>query len=326
MSFKQPFYTLKISSQNCGFQITVNGCTVENHKENTPLTIEHPINQWLKNGDNEIAVHFLNTRNPVDRKKYLASNCKLNCTLQVKEHGTDIETHASTIAFNGAALPRVLDSVKIDYNQEDKINDTFKASTSMGNYTLSNNQYITDRNGELFIDETKAQLGPRKCLLLTQNITLQIPFAEWAFFSGDDAEKLEQEMTDEEWEKNSDEFLIHYQKLWDLINTENFDELSKHLQIRFNEYDQAFYRTPGDSEKQLFHSLKSAMADKDWPLKPLKPEDGGISVSFNKKITWLHGGNDILDGLICFEHTSSDLAKIFAFYFSKINGEWVVVR
>ena len=62
MNFKQPFYTLRLNTQHCGYRLAVNGCLIDEDRVGQMNSMEYPINQWLKNGENTIDIHHLNNQ------------------------------------------------------------------------------------------------------------------------------------------------------------------------------------------------------------------------------------------------------------------------
>ena len=321
----QPFYTLKINSQYCGYTIAINGCLIENHEETSPLNMEYPVNQWLKTGDNTIEIYFYNMDDPEINKAILSPKAEITCELLVKQTNTENQKiNVSTLRFIGKQVPRIEDGYKIDYNKLSP-DLTCSASTKSGHYKLTDSKLISDNSGNIVVGEITTEKGPTKSVRVIQPINIPLPFPTWQFFSAEQ-HKLHYDLSDDEWEAFRVELLAEYQKIYDAINSRDLNKLKPLVEDRSREYGQAFYKDDGTELNELIERINFIQSDPEWELVPPTLSRLDISVAFNHQLVWMHAWDRPMFGGIGFSHNKSDLAKAFLFIFAKIDGKWKIVR
>ena len=120
MNYKKPFYTLKIDTVHCGYQLAINGCLVDEDRIGAPLNMEYPINQWLKNGANVLDIYHLNIRNEKTQRMSQPDEGRLTVEVRVKEFGDSESTAISRVVYDGESLPRTAEN-KVDFENIDAI-------------------------------------------------------------------------------------------------------------------------------------------------------------------------------------------------------------
>lgn len=325
MSYQKPFYSLRVSSKHLSYMLCVNGCYVEVHGSDEPLTIEYPVNQWLKNGDNSIDVYQdLLPDHELDRN-IIRLDSEMIVELLVKEFGENESVCISKLCFDGAKLPRV-DMEATPVPDFDASTELFcKGSSMPGQYSINGNTAELNPEGEYGVGDIGYEVGPHGAPRLFQHVSLPLPLPKWHFFN---AEKLpiHFSLSDDEWQTFREEVLPEYQRIYDALEAQDWQTFESLCKRRCDEYDLALYREPGESLKLFIDGYKLDASDLEWELVPLAFDRVDIAVAFNNQLVWMHGWDNPLGHCIWLSHTKSDMCYKYHFMFAKFDGKWQVVR
>lgn len=324
MNYSKPFYILKISSLHCGYELMVNGCPIDDNLIGEPITIEQPINPWIRNGENVIEIHHLNIKT-MSGATGMHENGRLTLELRVKESGQNESVVISKIVYDASKLKRKEGSSLVDFSGQEALFSSIEGSTEQGQYEIVDDQLVPSSSGTLKVGKYEAKEGEAQALMISQTVNIPAPFPEWRFFQADTL-KYHFDLTDDEWSKARYELLDVYKPVWEALKADDTEALETLFSLRCAEYDKAYYKQEGQNLYELIVHLKSIIQDDDWALRNLKYEGVDVCVSNNLKMSWLHSWDLPLVSSLAFNHTSADLEKIIPIFFSKFDDKWEIVR
>ncbi|PKG83067.1 hypothetical protein CXF85_12020 [Colwellia sp. 75C3] len=325
MNYKQPFYTLRLNSQNCGYRITVNGCFIEEQRHGEMNVMEYPINQWLKNGDNLFDIYHINIPTPAGITG-LRNDGKLTLELCVRENSGSETTIINRTIYDGSHLKIEDDSV--DYTDIEGLLSSLSTSFLTNKFDVVSNKIVPSDTGEFSIEDYQVKKGEyNHALQTTQNITLPAPFPLWRFFKADELTN-HNELSDEQWEATRKNMINEvYQPVWKALRDNDAKALKALFLERGKEYDQAFYKEEGKDVYEMVVHLRSLVDNEDLsPVRDLNINACDVAVAFNNKLTWLHDWDLSLSEKIEFEHLGTDLLTSIPLKFARFDGKWEIVR
>ncbi len=158
-----------------------------------------------------------------------------------------------------------------------------------------------------------------------RSFVANVPFPQWAFFDGD---KLFDgyHPIDSENDYDKAEAIVWPKvlELWDLFETKQLDKLLPLFEFRSSEYDQAFYREPGNTLAQLKNSLENVYAS-NYPLNRKENENMQMLVSFaNNLVTIVNAAT--YNGTVMFYDHESNSNTFYTVYWMQKDGEWIIAR
>lgn len=323
MGYKKPFYTLKLKSKGCGYYLAVNGCYLTADTMGDPVNMEVPINQFLKNGENQFDFYHEN----IDRGDSvwdMRNDGEFSLELSVKEFGSEESTKLFTIEYSGKELPRLADGL-VDLEVAVGRKDKLVSSSKSGEFCVKDGVVEWGGEGEFNVGDVELRQGYNEALRITRKVNLDFPFEKWRFFSADEMIP-HQELNDEEWISLRKEMLTAYKPIWDAIDTNNYDTLKLLLESRCKEYDKAFYMDEGQSLVELVAHISSLNNDPKWNLYDLKFDMCDVTTSFNRKMVWLHDNLLPMTSSLTFKDPELKFRTNLLLFFSKFDGKWEIVR
>lgn len=322
---EKPFYTIEISSQLCGYYACINGCPVDVEDQGVPQNISYPINQWLKNGDNEINIYFLNTTVPGNDIMDFYPEAKFQCRILVRENAGGPTYELVKLRLDSSMLPRDSTGL-ILYDTIEDIENVCEGTSRAGQYSLTSDGLVEDDSGRYTVGTLKPLVESfAEAPLLTLPISIPCPFPLWEFFSADKLVYHEY-LSDSEWRQATDTLIAEYSLVANILKRKDFESLDNIFELRCAEYDIAFYKEPGTDLSETKNMFIRDLADPEWPVKDITSRNVEIIVSNNEKMCWLTGFGKHLSSGLALKHTSSNLIKTYPLWFSKINGDWKIVR
>ncbi len=322
MNYKKPFYTIKIKTQHCGYRLAVNGCLIEEDRAGVPVSMEYPINQWLKNGENTIDLYHLNIITS-EKRKSLRADGVLSLELRVKENGEQKSIVLSRTEYDGSKIVGLED--KVDYADIEALTDSISNSSRPMIFEVDNNKIVESKSGAFNVGKYEVKEGITKALQITQTVNLPAPFPLWRFFEAD-ALIYHNDLSDEDWKAERVSMLKVYQPLWDAFNNDDTNAMKSLLAARCKEYDLAFYTEEGQNLYELIVHIKGIINDENRELRKLEYKRVDLCVSFNHKMTWLHAWDRSNISSLAFDFTNADLETRIPVMWSKFDGKWEIVR
>lgn len=305
--YGKPYFSVRVESENAACLVILNGVEILVHNSYENNSLELPVNQWLRNGGNELSLVILNWQGYT-----IPKNAKAHVSLLVKPNNKNVSSEViSVISFS-----------EIDF--DDKKLGAGK-STPQGTYD-SRNGFALSNFGDVIIGELKysSDLDGSKTFL--QDMNLSIPFPEWAFFNSDILFSAEQisKMSDKEYEKYRNDIYQGYRQIMDALEKKDIDFVVSLFAERNKEYDSAFYRESGRTESELRDDLTKIVSRPN--TEQLKPPAVGLNVFAyrNNRIVKLSGDQDY--EAITFNLNDIDSSESYEIILRRQNGKWIITR
>jgi hypothetical protein len=247
----QPLLNLQRDIVHCSYDIYVNGGLVERNNEALPTSGTQPLNHWLRSGENEVAVYMYKWPDEPDE-------CDVSVSLELRDASL-------------AQQPPVTLMTLVHKAKQAPPGDPARGSSPAGALD-SHRAFQSSAQGDV-------RVGPAEVVQLTgaeqmvhvlrRNITLGLPFPEWAFFRSDRLKTFaEVESTQE---LLPDYYALHaaYDQLWALLDKQDVDGFADACDERSRELDRAYYKQPGDTRAGLRQHLISTMKNSELELNTL---------------------------------------------------------
>ena len=313
MNIEQPNYYIKLHMQDCVRIVTVNGFEIERDFSGDNSAAEIPINHLIKNGDNYFELM-------VPGQEYFEEewSSNSNCAVEVRVSGTVSGEH-------------------IDYKVADIV---FSADYSAPSTNLTKNSMVSGayqfNNGKtvLAAPAQDSVVSDIKSLpnyingldgVFQRSFVANVPFPQWAFFDGDKLFNGYHPLAnDEQYDKADAIVWPKVQELWDLFEAKELDKILPLFEFRSKEYDQAFYREPGNTLEQLKNSLENVYAS-NYPIDRVDNKQMQLVVSFaNNLVTIVNAGTN--NGTVMFYDHETDSNTFYDIYWMQKDGEWIIAR
>jgi len=324
MNFKQPYFTLKITSVHCGYRLAVNGFPIDDNLTGEPVTIEHPINAWIKSGHNSFGIHHLNI-NTAHELTGMHHNGQLSVEVCVKECGEDESIVLSTTQYDAKQLTRLECDLLVDFDDIKALKNSIIGSSNEEIFSIVNQQKHLTEEGPFKILPYALYNGPHKALSIIHNIELETPFPLWKMFTADDL-LLRSDMTKEIWNETREQLAALYQPVWDALIDKDTNTLEKIFEHRCSEYDIAYYTKPGQNRYELIVHLLSFVNSDNWVPLEMSGKKFDVLVSYNKKGTFLHTPRKPLMSAFKFRDLDAKLETRIPMMWAQFDGKWQIVR
>ena len=307
----KPSFTIRMESQYANFIVTLNGVTVYNGTDGTPITLEMPVNHLITSGDNELKVQLL-AWDDTNYKLHKDLLCKVS--LRVKKFGE----------FD--KKPITISKIIYDNKKENPLSD----STQKGAYSSINN-FKLDKNGDVIVSDIKQkkltsyQWDKVEGVMLSQIINLKTPFPRWKFL---DSEKIINtrfdELTKNEYytlRQRADikELYKAYKRIYDALEKKDVDSIIDLFDERNKEMDIAMYHNKPYYKKRLYEALKKDVNDNNRELLKWNESEMYFFIEENGKLIYI-------DGAITFNDKDGSTNTSYPILFRKENGKWIISR
>ena len=313
MNIEQPNYYIKLNMQSCTRIVAVNGFEVESDFDGHSSAAEIPINHLIKNGDNYFELMVPNQED-VEEDWSANSSCAVEVRISGSVSGNNVDYKVSDIVFSA------------DYSSPST--NLTKNSMASGNYEFVNGETVLTENAlDSVMSDIKIMPFYEKGIdgVFQRSFVANVPFPEWAFFDGD---KLfggyHPATTKEEYSSAKAVLWPKVEELWDLFEAKDLDKILPLFEFRSKEYDQAFYREPGNTLIQLENSLSNVYAN-EYPLNRKENKHMRMIVSFaDNLVTIVNAGT--YNGTVMFYDHESDSNTFYNVYWMQKDGEWIIAR
>lgn len=307
MLLNKPVFTLRLNMQDCRYTVEVNGAFISRDDQGNSLTVNIPLNHWMRTGANEITLSLLTFKG----KYPISPEARCEVSLQVRpDDGTEAQT---------ATISRLVFSGKLASVGSKGIEE----STTAGQYD-STHQFYAVRKGDVTISETTIGAHPtaKESKQAKQTITLTTPFPEWAFFKSDTLPEVD-DMPDADYDRYVESLVVYYKRISDAIKNKNVDSILPMFEERNREIDQAFYSPPGTTAQKIATALKDAANDPDLTPLTIKADYLMTRTHDNNKLVELvrEGGDDA----IVFNLRGGG-SESYPIIFRKQGDKWIITR
>ncbi len=307
VNLEKPFYKAYFKAEGVVFGVVVNGVEVYFGSNAAPVTLEIPINQYVRNGKNklELQLHTYEQNNQLSISE--SAFIELEYRLYPKSSSGDYV---------------VLNQLKYSA-QAEKSNDPFAGSSKEGHYALKNDELVPSGSGEIVVSSLNHVVDKNEydANYISHDVHMPAPFPEWAFLNGDAIPDPKQFKTMDELVPGligapfKELEIIHAS-----LSKQDIDSIMPMFKERNDEMDTAYYYKPGTYEGLLREALQGEF-DNGLILDELDINIAKPMVSPGKNIIQLGA-----DPLILFHTKSESVFNKYDIYFRKEGDKWIITR
>ena len=313
MIIEQPNYYIKLNMQSCIRIVAVNGFVIESDFDGLSSTAEIPINHLIKNGDNYFELMVPDQEGVEEEWKPQSL-----CVAEVRVSGTvgnnSIDYKVADIVFSA------------DYSSPSS--NLYKNSMKAGSYKFENSKTeLSDNAMDSVISDISILPAYEEGMggVFKRSFTANVPFPKWAFFDGDILfGGYHPVKTEEHYDSAEDVIWPKVEELWNLFESKNLEKILPLFEFRSKEYDQAFYREPGNTLKQLENSLKNVYAS-NYPIDRVKRENMQMIVSYADNLVTIVNAATY-NGTVMFYDYKTDSDTFYTVYWMQKDGQWIIAR
>ena len=301
----KPSYKLKIKATWAEIEVMVNGVSVYKHFEYNSCYREHPINDYITTGENEIKVLIITDESS---NYQIKERAKVSVSLLVRSSETGKEYTVSTLDY--------------DNTKKDKLAQSSEAKE----YEIT---YIGPSNSEKVVVSkvksralTRYQADRVGGVELSQKVTLRTPFPRWKFL--DSEEIINKSFNDLiksgeaikfKDSKEIQELYAIYGKIHTAIKEGKISSIIDMFDERGAEMDRAYYHESGYNKEEMLKDLIEA--SNEWEIREFDPKKADYFIENNRKLIYLK--------VIRFKN-SNGLFMTLGMKFRRENGKWILTR
>lgn len=309
MSFNKPYFYLKIDISQCRYSVEVNDVPVLEDFQGLPINTQIPINQWLKDSENQLSVKLFSVKDANEIANQANGECKSDVQLIVKND-------------DGEASPVNITDIK--YSSPANQIDPLKSNISEGgtpakHYVFSNSENsITQKNsGNIVISEPSIQSTEsfnHHGVEISRSVTMPLTYPKWKWLSSDTIPNNEETKTS---------LLKEYQKIWADLKDKKVKELDQLFQERNVELAKAYYKTPSYFQSQL--NLQEMVNDPKMELVGIYPEYTHLKVFGDGKLATIVSW-DWETPVLVYNAKDNSFHTTIPVIFRHQNGKWIITR
>jgi len=305
MQIDEPFYKVYFEAEGVIFGIVINGFEAYFNNKGGPITLEMPINQFVKSGKNKLELQL--------------QTWEVNNKLSIRDTAyINIEYRLYISLDKYVVLNKLAYSAK-----NEKLGQPFKDTSEKGQYSIIEHELVYDITGEYNISDFQLSVDKENydANYIYNIVTMPTPFPEWRFLSGDIIPDPKQFETDAEIIDG----LIgapfnEIKKIHTALMNKNIDTIMPLFKERNAEMDKAYYYEPGTYEKLLKEAFQEDFT-KGRILNDLDINIASPTVSPGKNVIQLG-----LDPLIVFHNKSKSIFIKYDIFFRKDGDKWIITR
>jgi len=303
----KPVFSLEVDLKGGSYAIEVNGMIIlEDYSDQGNIITTIPINHWMHNLNNEIALNIF----PTNDGEAISSSVNFSITLIVSDFDSKDSKYykVASIDYDGSLL-----------------NDTTRNSSKSGKYN-SNNEFLNDDNGDVVVEDiTREELDDSPgALYLKRKIIIPSSLPLWAFFKSDDFPMHNFAKSKEDYMSGLNEILDKYLQVQKAIETGDIDSVLPMFNERNSEYEKALHISSGIMDKKVKDTLLDMSSDKDAELLILTNKYVNIEVFPNNKLVRLTRGGTT--PAIVQNFKSFKGSQHFDMIFRYEKGKWILTR
>ncbi len=305
MQLEEPFYKAYIKTEGLRYRIALNGVDIKSDKSRHPLTVEIPVNQFVRTGENKFEVQIF----PLTKKGKLYISDSAHMDMELRLY-TGLEEY---VILN-----------ELHYSAKNaEAEKPFDGSSTEGRYALADNTLSEDASGEYSVSPLAIEVQENKYnnTYMRQNVTMPTPFPEWKFINGDPIPDPKQFKAMDQMVNGliGEPFKV-LEKIHTALSKKDIDSIMPLFKERNDEMDKAFYYKPGTYEKMLRDSFQEEF-DKNMIL-------ADITIDHAKPI--VSPGNNIVQfgsqPLIYFYNEEKSVFNKYDIFFRKQGDQWIITR
>jgi len=300
-------YRLEIKTEGMRYDAMINGITLQKDPDGLPLTVEIPVGQFLRTGKNTLDLRLY----PWDETDTINSREDSCISLTLKMHREDREDLGGIIIS------------QLKYTAKDDIKGTgFESSTPEGRYKFTD-KLIFDNEGDYKILGTAIKKlsffeGAKE---ITQEIHMQTPYPEWAFFRGNSIPKLGSLPKEEYLNQFKPPLFEKYELIHDALKRKDIDSIMPLFEERNRELEIAFYYETGTYEKMLRAAFQEEFDD-NMLLKDLDTKYSSAVISLYGNLIKLGKSSPIIK----FHDKEKTIFNGYDIFFRKEGDDWIISR
>jgi len=304
------YYKLDIQTEGVRYNIMINGISIQKDPNGHPLQVEIPVGQFVRTGKNTIDLHLYPWSDT--KKLYARDDSQISLTLKMYREDRK--------ELNGIIISQ------LKYIAKDYIKGGgFENSTPQGAYKFTD-KLVPDKQGDYIISpvNTKKLSFFDGAIQATQEIIMQTPYIEWAFFKSDTVRQnfipqLE-DMTEDHYQNTfKPSLFIKYRAIHTALKNKDLDSIMPLFAERNRELDQAFYYKEGTYEKMLRDSFQEEFDD-NMQLKDIDKDHAQATVSLYGNLVKMG------DALIVLYDKEKTVFNNYDIFFRKEGDDWIISR
>lgn len=259
---RKPYISLKLESEYVPFEVFVNGAFVTTDLSGTASSETWPINQYLRSGSNQFALLLYTWQLKPGEPATIDPRAKVLVRVLVRDFDQPEghEYELATVAFDGAEHGKPDATAKSSAPGELDSRQGFERARSHGDVTI----------GPVGVQEVDID-GK---VLITRDISMSLPFPEWAFLRSETSAPTYAFKTEAEIEPHYRELMAAYERVWSLLQARQYTDLIPLFEERSREIDQSTYQPLGSTMERLRASFQTALNDASLELAPIQPTKG----------------------------------------------------
>ncbi|MBL4797038.1 MAG: hypothetical protein JKY50_06470 [Oleispira sp.] len=300
---EKPVFELKIHAFGTRYDLLVNGILAYKQKSSRgQVTLQLPINHWMRSGENTLELIVY----PKKKGTPISEESEIKAALYVRNANEKEEHRIGGFVFKGIGH---LD--KASYEGYRLNPETFERNDD-GIIEVTDVTEIKDTYFDGVYEFSQ-----------TFDIPSNLPL--WKFFESDDVPEIKYEdesRRDEFWDLSKQMVKDLLVPIQDAILAGDLDSIMPLFEERNRETDQAFYKEPGTTERELRYTFTEDI--KDLNMKPLTEKQIGYEYERGLKLTGLYGGGR--GGAIGGDYKDGGGSLSFPIIFRLKDGKWIITR
>ena len=310
----KPYLSAAVEAASVPYAVYVNGAFVAMDRSGGPANETWPINHYLRDGRNELAIVVNSWLDEQGSSLGFAKDASVQVTLRVRA-GSETDGPTYDIARLKFAAAGLRDEAAL------------QGSSAAGRLDSAHG-FEPASTGDVAVYTPRIeQLSPEGDRLVRMEFDVPLAFSDPAFLSSD-VSKTTYQMSEDEALSAYAELLSAYEVVWKALAKHDYDKIMPMFEERSRETDRALYLPAGTTQRSLRNFFEKELADSEQQLAPLRPNSGywTLDVSPNgrlMRLSWGDHGSAIIR-LVNKEY--SGLITEIPIVFRKDKGRLIVAR
>jgi hypothetical protein len=312
MLTKKPYFTYRIEASGARFESKINGVVLEKNTQGSNLTVEQPVNAFMRSGKNRIGLQLY----PYTVEDFHDTKITISLYVNQDEAPEANKKLIGQITFNAAEFAK-------NKQPSEAIN------TSMPTVRLdSTNDFLASETGDVIVHAPiiePSKVRPN-AYHVYQDIELETPFPLWGFFGAD---KIDFPDAWADYVTKSEYYIDttitplykEHEKIYQAFKSQDFKKILPLFAERNSEMDIAEYLPAGSYAEKLTNVLESDFENEDSILKLVDKGYALPSVGDEKNLIRI-GSPD----MIRFADDENSIYDKYPIWFYKKDGKWIISR
>jgi|GEM_PF-3509767 len=305
----KPYLYLNIKISGCTYNAKINDVSIMNDSDGLPVDTRMPINQWINNDKNTLALNIAPIKDAEKYSQLPASECTADLELILEDN-------------EGTSKPIILTTINFKSNPNEISTKEGNLATSLpqGNFILTNNNNSIQKEngGDIVVSKIKTEpfngeFGSGVALSRSIQIPLDLPKWSW----------IEHGETINQTPETKIQLLDQYNIIWKALKNHSANKIAPLFHLRNSEYAEAYYSTEKKMQDKL--GLEDIANNPDLIPTPIIPKYTYLKVFGNGKLATLVSW-DHTTPILALNYTDKSSFITIPVIFAKINDKWVIVR